>query len=606
MKKLFNRRVRSLLITVVMCLAFAGRVFAADTSIDETQTGSITIHKYDLTTALMSGVDTTAFTANGESDEDAEEALSQYAIENVQFTYLKVGDIEMAVDAESKTAQIAYSMDEDVAGILGLEEGPYSSKAINQALSGALAADNTATKNSLEKYVKESGGTAMPYTDSDGESCADELEVGLYLIVETEVPESVYMATNPFFVSIPMTNAAGTGWMYDVEVYPKNQSDEPLIDQLVSEKGVGYFASSTSAEMGDTIDLSIVTRVPLITSEATYLSEYTIKDAIPEGFAYVENDVVIAFYANKEDADAGDMDAAIAIWELDDGLFTVDYAGESKGTSDPGMTVEMTAEGLAELNENENLKQAYLTVHYKDIMESSDAVVLGDDGNETGATLTWKRTMSESSQTIEDVSEIYVFGLQILKTFDGENADSADAEKVKFVILNATDEHYIVAERSEEDDMFYVTGTTEDKDEATPFSPTADGMLYICGVEEDTYEIEETATAPGYSVLKDVISVSIIATAPEIIPETADWNGIPGTDVIFTPGSASQALVNSDPVVFEDGYVRLQVINTPDLILPTTGGAGIWVMTIAGICLAGIGIVLVLMAVKKGKQGSKA
>lgn len=56
------------------------------------------------------------------------------------------------------------------------------------------------------------------------------LPLGLYLVLETETPDSVRTACEPFFVSVPMTkvsddaNGGLTDWLYDVHVFPKNST----------------------------------------------------------------------------------------------------------------------------------------------------------------------------------------------------------------------------------------------------------------------------------------------------------------------------------------------------------------------------------------------
>ena len=62
----------------------------------------------------------------------------------------------------------------------------------------------------------------MPLTDTYGKTKAENLDLGLYLVVETKVPEMVTSTCNPFFISLPMTSGDGNGWIYDVTVYPKN------------------------------------------------------------------------------------------------------------------------------------------------------------------------------------------------------------------------------------------------------------------------------------------------------------------------------------------------------------------------------------------------
>lgn len=67
-------------------------------------------------------------------------------------------------------------------------------------------------------------------TDTSGVVKFEELHLGLYLVLETETPDSVRTACEPFFVSVPMTkvstdtNGGLTDWLYDVHVFPKNST----------------------------------------------------------------------------------------------------------------------------------------------------------------------------------------------------------------------------------------------------------------------------------------------------------------------------------------------------------------------------------------------
>lgn len=73
----------------------------------------------------------------------------------------------------------------------------------------ALAANSTTVKDALEAYIKGNGGVALNLTDKNGKTSAADLPVGLYLLVETKVPEMVTSTVNPFFVSLPMTTISG-------------------------------------------------------------------------------------------------------------------------------------------------------------------------------------------------------------------------------------------------------------------------------------------------------------------------------------------------------------------------------------------------------------
>ena len=67
-------------------------------------------------------------------------------------------------------------------------------------------------------------------TTKDGKTTFNDLELGLYLVVETTKPKSVTSAVTPFLVSVPMTKVGEDGktnpteWLYDIHVYPKNST----------------------------------------------------------------------------------------------------------------------------------------------------------------------------------------------------------------------------------------------------------------------------------------------------------------------------------------------------------------------------------------------
>lgn len=69
-------------LTAAMMLAPIVNVKAAASDvIDTSKTGSITIHKYDITAAKQAGVNTDQFTPTGKQDTAAEAALEKYAID---------------------------------------------------------------------------------------------------------------------------------------------------------------------------------------------------------------------------------------------------------------------------------------------------------------------------------------------------------------------------------------------------------------------------------------------------------------------------------------------------------------------------------------------
>lgn len=579
----------------------------ADTSdiIDTTRKGSLTIHKYDLTAAQQGGVDVGQFTANGEKDETAEAALQSYALQGVEFTYLKVADINTYTNAGN--VQVLYNLNTDLATMLGVKDSglkvtgsegvtQYTSDAINDALKTALN-DNTTTKNNLETYVKGHGGTAMPETANTGVSSANSLPLGLYLVVETRVPEEVHTTTDPFFVSLPMTDATGDQWNYDVTVYPKNQTNNPTIDKLVKEPTENQFKDVVTASEGDILDFRLVTKLPHITSEATYLTKYEFVDTLSKGMTYDKDSVQVSFYTAETDAKNG-TGTPVATWAMTDGSFSTQFTGNT-------MTVSMSGDGLADINPGHT--DEYLVVTYNASVNSDASVVLGDDGNDNDVSLTYSRTNTDYENTIKDKARVYSYGINLAKVF---SVAGGDFSKVQFKLQNKTDGYYVTA--TGKAGNYYVTGNVAVTEEANgeTFVPDGDGKLIINGLEADEYVLTEIHTSDGYSLLKAPITVKITSAVDSITPSVATVTGIanPNDHVIITNVNKASATVDNSATNMSadgtstDARVDMKVTNTKSFTLPQTGGLGTILFTLAGACVVICGVLIIT---KKGKKEVK-
>ena len=253
MKKI--HRVVALILAALMAIGLMTTAFAATDSaptIDPTKDASLSIYKYDITTASKDGAwDVDSYISTGLHDDAVIDKLSKYAIQGVEFTYLRVADIAMnneQVDGQRQVG-VLYGFDNSdrssaMLSAIGLTAADahktdngvnyFTSDMLNNKLAAAFTANATTVKNALEAAVK-SGGVAMAETDVTGHTSASDMEQGLYLVVETCVPENVTSTCNPFFVSLPMTTIDGTAWNYDVTVYPKNQTGNPNLEKTVRE-----------------------------------------------------------------------------------------------------------------------------------------------------------------------------------------------------------------------------------------------------------------------------------------------------------------------------------------------------------------------------------
>ncbi len=607
MKK--TKRLWALLLAMVMALGLITTAFAAPT-IDSGRKASLSLYKYDITAASKDGAwDTASYVSTGVQDDSVTDKLAKYAIQGVEFTYLRVADIAMNNELVNGQRQVGvlYGFAEDtVLQAIGLtaadahksENGIryYTSDKLNKAMSDALTANATTVKNALEDAARN-GGKAMLETDESGHSKVSGLEQGLYLVVETRVPENVTSTCNPFFVSLPMTTIDGKGWNYDVTVYPKNQTGSPDLEKTVREdknstgKNTGSltdiadgYAHTATASVGDVVDYQIVSTLPAITSKATSLTTYTFVDTLSEGIRYNKNDVGIEFFR-----DAGCTDQ-ITAWDEDSDKFAVSY-DDAANT----MTIGMTEAGLAEINESDSVYTDSVKRGYSDCtMRITYAATLtadaklGDTDNPNEVTLTWKRTNTSYYDTLQDCCHVYTYGVDVLKQFsDGKG----DLTNVSFLLHNDTDDVYVIAEQR--DGVYYVKGFTGKKADATTFVPNDSGHIIVNGLEDDVYTLTETATDKGYVLLKDGIEIAITAVESENTCDTC------GAKLLTASGT-----VNGEPVNLEDGnaIVPLTVINNPGFDLPKTGGYGTWMFTVGGCMLLGAAAFIVARGRKHNRN----
>ena len=93
MKKI--HRVWALLLAVVMALSLITTAFAEPT-IDPAKKASLSIYKYDITAAGNDGTwDAESYVSTGLHDGAVIDKLAKYAVQGVEFTYLRVADVAM-------------------------------------------------------------------------------------------------------------------------------------------------------------------------------------------------------------------------------------------------------------------------------------------------------------------------------------------------------------------------------------------------------------------------------------------------------------------------------------------------------------------------------
>ena len=180
--KTFTRILAAMLV-LVMALGMVGMTAMAADTITGT-TGSITITKYEYN-GTQGGV------ANGSTNVTI--PADAKVLAGVEFSLYKVAD-----EAQMKAYYNGTGDSElTVASFVTSTSGAYTVKNIGGTTISATKTDTT--------------GTNGVVTFSD-------LDLGMYVVIETKAPDKVVTPCEPFLVSVPMT--INSEWVYDINVYP--------------------------------------------------------------------------------------------------------------------------------------------------------------------------------------------------------------------------------------------------------------------------------------------------------------------------------------------------------------------------------------------------
>lgn len=176
--------------------------------IDTTKKGSITIYKYNTTKQTAQGA-----TGTGEIQTPPDGATP---LRGAEFTIYQVKDADWLQTYYGGGALAKGEKAPEVDDYFNKENGVVKSYEASNLVTG---------------IADKAKGTQT--TDDDGFAQFKNLDLGLYLVIETKKPQSVVTAVTPFLVSVPMTrvqtgdqatNGQLQEWLYDIVVYPKNST----------------------------------------------------------------------------------------------------------------------------------------------------------------------------------------------------------------------------------------------------------------------------------------------------------------------------------------------------------------------------------------------
>lgn len=319
-------------------------------------------------------------------------------------------------------------------------------------------------------------GTGVSQATVGGFTTFSGLELGLYLITETDSGNNlINAAAAPFYVSIPYPNADDT-WNYNVHVYPKNTLN--TIDQHKS-------VDDTAKLLGDEVTWTLVTDVPA--SDLPYKS-YTLTDNLSANLEFISWESV-----------------SIGTEEL---VLNTDYT-----ISPDNSVITLTSQGLTKLDDagattvTAVLKTKVLSIPEGGVIENTATVNINgteDEGttNTNLGTLQLEKKAEGENGALLDGAVFELYG----------TAPDADGNATSAPLATGTTENGVVKWELHlgiEDDM------------------------------QSSYWVKETKAPAGYVLPADPWSDELVVTNGQILIETITNHKPTGPDLPLTGASGT-------------------------------------------------------------------
>lgn len=639
-------------LSMMTMTAFAAGPSAKMPTIDESKSGTVTIHKYTKGTdegTKGTGKVETSLPAGAEP------------LKGAGFTLYKV--------VNKEDMEVYYNTN------------PTNLPAVGEYVEAGSIKPGVALETIAEQK-----------TDKNGTATFSGLELGFYVVIETTVPDAVTTPMKPFLLSVPMTTTDGSDWLYDIHVYPKNETgygkislektgvkdDEKIsgavfalqkksdtddkwinitkqstaqgddtgnnltlttdsegkitIDGLSKGKyrlietfvGDGYIMDGATAypfevtnegkiKYNGTTDANITIK---ITNERPDLkkevqkknngpwgrdADYSIEDEIPYKITVnVPNNITKLKTFTVTDTPTNLKDNLSSIKITCDGTPVVVEAYSTEALGADGFTIKFTPAQM------EAYKGKQLVITYNATLK--DTAFNTTAGNRNTAKLEYSKNITpnttddpdnpnkgkeEGKNTIENSTVVYTFAVKIEKT--GEDG-TTPLKDVKFDLYQEVDSETTGA----------ITGASVPAglDNAKfwkkidTLTTDASGIATHNGLSNGTYYLVETKTNDGYNLLKKPIEVILNVQYTTITKTESAWVEDTNGQKQVKSEITETTFTSADSTT-QQGIKVQKVINKKGFTLPTTGGIGTFVFTFAGIAMMAAAVILLITGKKK-------
>ncbi len=573
MKKVLALMVAVLLVVSTFAVCFTA---SAAVGLDFTKQGTITLEKKDLDGNPVPGATFTAYKVMAlEQNQDTDPADEGTYVLQAPF---KDKMIELlGADAFTETGSLTstgylYESTEDLERII-VDLVPVS-----QTTTGA-------------NFTETATGTY-----------SIDLDLGIYLVVETAVPDNYNITTSAFLVTVPQWDGENDQWIYNISATPKDSAVN--VDKKVGEGDAAV--DHDVYAIGSTVPFVVTSTIPnygVKSGTTQKLTDY-ITDEMYEGIQFTLADDFCDALTFNQDSLVLTIEGEATALTPATSLENVKKARADKNDATKGdyyMAVDANGDFLVTVGwpalddfQGKNVVMTYTAI----LNEKAETAT----ANPNEITLTYTNQPELFKTDIDDdTTNIFTYEMHLDKTFNGEApTDEIDASAVKFVLYQADGETAIPVKPIAGKDGCYDVWANGGDGTQTYVTLSKDGKLVVEGLKDGTYYLEETATVEGFSKLPTKLEIIV---KEDTITKV---NHI-GADASNAVANAETGEITSNKLETAiDGNINSFKITVNNIEkqfdLPVTGGRGLWMFTIAGGVLLAGAIILFSVIRKKSNQ----
>ena len=392
-------------------------------------------------------------------------------------------------------------------------------------------------------------GMASPATTKEGLATITEMPVQAYLVCETTTPGDIVQKAKPFVVTIPHPNtAAGADgqWIYDVNVYPKNEAID--VDKTIQAQKLNGYG------VGSLIKFPVESTAPTLDAKSFY-KYFQLKDTLDERLSEVT-----ATEVSLEGTTLQPTDYDVV-------------------TNQQTVTVTFTAEGLKKIKAAPGKKvsavfQGKVTKAGSNGTITNRAQVISDTVYaEQPPTPVTPPTNPENPPTSDEVTSNW--GDLSIKKVDThqQGQTKAGLQGAQFQLYKAKDAYANTCSNEKEGDPIAINGETTLTTDAQG-AINVKGLFISDSIDGANRDNQKDATARCYVLVETKAPAGYV---------------LPAGDGAVTPVKIEVGAVTTDNVTIE---------NTKQSVpgLPLTGANGMLILTASGASLLMIAVGSVLVA----------